>query len=90
MRIARHWCGRLPAEAGAGGDTWCAVDVRERRLRVAGDLALAGIATQLDDGLVDLAHPDAPIGSPLARHPPSVFTGKAPPISVAPLRTRTS
>ena len=34
--------------------------------------------------------PEAPIGSPFARHPPSVFTGRRPPISVAPLWIRAS
>jgi hypothetical protein len=50
--------------------------VGEADLRVVRHLAVADAAAQLLDHLDHLCRPDAPIGSPLARQPPSVLIGR--------------
>jgi hypothetical protein len=75
---------RLERQHRRRGGARRAVELSEADPRSSGHLTVAGLAAQLPHGSWICRNPEAPIGSPLAISPPSVLTGMAPCISVAP------
>ena len=71
-------------EHGARADAGGAVDLREADPRLARDLPLPASPRSCVTTSNTWRRPDAPTGSPFARQPPSVLTGRRPPMLVAP------